>query len=91
MAGLLTTRVECPSGPHTIVFHFGESLQPDGTVLNQYGDIMNAQYTCRGTGAEETYTTLFSQYGFRYVQVPLCSCGRVSSVDLPSVHLGSRD
>ena len=35
----------------------------------QYGAIMNANYTCAGTGEVESYTTMFSYYGFRYVQV----------------------
>ena len=39
------------------------------TVLNQYGDIMRASFTCAGTGDVETYTTLFSYYGFRYMQL----------------------
>ena len=30
---------------------------------------MNSNYTCAGTGDVETYTTLFSYYGFRFVQL----------------------
>ena len=69
MAGTTTFRVVCPDGPQWIYMAYGESLHPDGTVLNQYGDIMNSNYTCAGTGDVEEYTTLFSYYGFRYVQV----------------------
>ena len=38
----------------SIYMHFGESLHPDGSVLNQYGKIMNANYTCRCTIHEQT-------------------------------------
>lgn len=69
MAGHLTVNVICPTGPQWIYFYFGESLHPDGTVLNQYGGIMHSNYTCAGTGDMESYTTLFSYYGFRFVQV----------------------
>jgi alpha-L-rhamnosidase len=69
MAGQTTTNVVCPNGPQSITYLYGESLHPDGTVLNQYGNIMRANFTCAGTGDVESYTTLFSYYGFRYVQV----------------------
>jgi len=69
IAGQLTTNVICPNGPQWIYYYFGESLHQDGTVLNQYGGIMRANFTCAGTGDLETYTTLFSYYGFRYVQL----------------------
>ena len=35
----------------------------------QYGNIMRASFTCAGTGDEEVYRTLFSYYGWRFVQV----------------------
>ena len=66
IAGQTTTSVVCPDGPQTITYLYGESLHPDGTVLNQYGDIMRANYTCAGTGDVETYTTLF-RWGCRVV------------------------
>jgi alpha-L-rhamnosidase len=69
MAGIFTLNVICPDGAQWIYLHFGESLHPDGTVLNQYGGIMNSNITCAGTGDVETYRTLFSYYGFRYVQI----------------------
>jgi len=69
IAGQLTTNVICPNGPQWIYYYFGESLHPNGTVLNQYGSAMRANFTCAGTGDVETYTTLFSYYGFRYVQL----------------------
>ena len=69
MAGQTQFNVICPNGPQWIYHAYGESLHPDGTVLNQYGNIMNANYTCAGTGEVETYSTMFSYYGFRYVQV----------------------
>ena len=51
MAGITTTRVVCLYGPQTVTFVYGESLNPDGTVLNQYNNnIMRASYTCAGTG-----------------------------------------
>ena len=69
MAGTTTFKVVCPNGPQWIYMAYGESLHPDGTVLNQYGNIMNSNFTCAGTGDVETYKTLFSYYGFRYVQL----------------------
>lgn len=69
IAGITTFRVTCPSGPQTIYMSYGESLQIDGTVLNQYGFIMMSQYTCAGTGEEEVYTTQHTQYAFRFVQI----------------------
>jgi len=113
VAGLLTTRVTCAEGPTLLHYVFGESLNVDGTVYNQYTypdkevrqegkgrwesvcgrsgrtesadqsellaimccpsacvlQIMRANFTCAGTGEEEVYTTQFSQYGFRFVQV----------------------
>jgi len=69
IAGQTTTNVICANGSQTITYLYGESLHQDGTVLNQYGNIMRANYTCAGTGDIESYTTLFSYYGFRYVQV----------------------
>ena len=69
IAGLLRINVVCPEAGTSIHMHFGESLHEDGTVLNQYGGIMNANYTCKGTGDIETYQTLFAYYGFRFVQV----------------------
>ena len=69
MAATVTLRVICPTGSQWIFMRYGESLQPDGTVLNQYGDIMRSNYTCAGTGFLETYTTKFSYYGMRFVQV----------------------
>ena len=69
MAGTTTFNVICPNGPQWIYMAYGESLHPDGTVLNQYGGIMNSNFTCAGTGDVETYTTMFSYYGFRYVQL----------------------
>jgi hypothetical protein len=68
MAGQMATRVVCPAGPVTLTFIFGESLHPDGSVLNQYGDFMRANYTCAGTGDTEQYTTLF-----RCAYVPVCA------------------
>lgn len=69
MAGTTTFNVICPNGPQWIYMAYGESLHQDGTVLNQYGNIMNSNFTCAGTGDVETYRTLFSYYGFRYVQL----------------------
>ena len=69
MAGITTFNVVCPAGSTTITMNYGESLKADGTVLNQYGNIMNSQYTCAGTGEVESYTTQHSQYAFRFVQV----------------------
>ena len=60
MAGTTTFKVICPAGSQWIYMAYGESLKPDGTVLNQYGDIMNSNYTCAGTGDVETYKTHFS-------------------------------
>ncbi len=65
MAGQTTTNVICPNGAQWIGFLYGESLHQDGSVLNQYGSIMRANFTCAGTGDVESYTTLFSYYGFR--------------------------
>ena len=69
VAGTTTLRVICPEGSQWIFMRYGESMQADGHVLNQYGNIMNSNYTCAGTGDVETYTTLFSYYGFRYIEL----------------------
>lgn len=49
----------------------GEILYPNGSVHNHYapGSMMQAWYTCAGSGGPETYTSLFTYYGFRYAQV----------------------
>jgi alpha-L-rhamnosidase len=73
MAGLTTLRVTCPDGPQTIRVDYAETLKDDGTILQFYAYpyplIMTSNFTCAGTGEEETYTTLFSQYGFQYAQI----------------------
>ena len=73
MAGITSIRVVCPDGPQTIRIDYAETLKEDGTILQTYTYpyplIMTSNFTCAGTGAEETYTTLVSQYGFQYAQI----------------------
>ena len=73
MAGITTIRATCPDGPRTIRIDYAETLKDDGTIYQVYNYpyplIMTSNFTCAGTGEEETYTTLFSQYGFQFVQV----------------------
>lgn len=71
MAGLLTIAASGPAGT-VIQAQMGEILHADGTVQNQYAGVfadMHANFTLAGTGSIETYTTLFSYFGFRYAQV----------------------
>ena len=72
-AGIATIRATCPDGPQTIRIDYAETLSADGTLLQfytyPYPLIMTSNFTCAGTGEEESYTTLFSQYGFQYAQV----------------------
>ena len=46
-------------------------LHPEnGTIWNPYkNSAMQANFTCAGTGDVETYTTLFTWFGFRFAQV----------------------
>ena len=68
MAGQTTLRVEdCPNGTIITLIH-NEILNPDGTVNRNLAK-MEGQYTCAGLNGVETYRTLFSYYGFRYVQI----------------------
>jgi alpha-L-rhamnosidase len=73
MAGLTTLRVSgCPAGNNITLLH-GEILNSDGTVDNAFfenGVSQTGTYICAGSVDDtEVYTTLFSYYGFRYVQV----------------------
>jgi alpha-L-rhamnosidase len=73
MAGLTTLRVSgCPTGTNVSLLH-GEMLNADGTVDNAFmenGVSQRGTYICAGAiDDDEVYTTLFSYYGFRYVQV----------------------
>ncbi len=58
MAGITTTTFPpCPAG--TLVhYNYGETLFANGSVLNNYGPYMRANYTCSGNGLE-SYTTQF--------------------------------
>ncbi len=64
MARLLSTRVVCDNGPQSMGFYFGESLHPDGTVLNQCGGIMRANFTCAGTGTWKPTRQCFRTMAF---------------------------
>lgn len=67
MAGQTTLRVEnCPPNTTITLIH-NEILNTDGTV-HRYLANMVGTYICSGTGVEE-YRTLFTYYGFRYVEV----------------------
>ena len=71
MAGQTTLRVEdCPVGTVITLSH-AEILFPNFTVHNNYlpNAPMRGTYICAGTGGIEEYRTLFSYYGFRYVQI----------------------
>jgi len=68
MAGQTTLSVnDCPAGTVITLIH-NEILNPDGTVNRNLANMVG-KYTCAGTGGQETYRTLFTYYGFRYVQV----------------------
>ncbi len=73
MAGIATVRAVCADGPRTIRIDYAETLKEDGTILQfytyPYPLIMTSNFTCAGTGEEEEYTTLFSQYGFQFAQL----------------------
>jgi len=58
IAGLLKMSLVCPVPGTNILIHAGESLHPDGTVLNQYSNSpMITNYTCKGGSDLEGYTT----------------------------------
>ena len=67
MAGQTTLRVEdCPANTTITLIH-NEILNVDGTVNRNLAKMLGT-YICGGTGVE-VYRTLFTYYGFRYVQV----------------------
>ena len=57
---------DCPAGTNITLIH-NEILNDDGTV-NRNLARMQSQYICGGAG-EERYRTLFTYFGFRYIQV----------------------
>lgn len=65
IAGIGQVRVVCPFGPQTIRIDYAETLSVDGTLHQfytyPYPLIMTSNFTCAGTGEEESYTTHFSQ------------------------------
>jgi alpha-L-rhamnosidase len=68
MAGQTTLKVEdCPNGTVITLIH-NEILNVDGTVNRNLAK-MEGQYTCAGSNGVEEYRSLFTYYGFRYVQV----------------------
>ena len=70
MAGFITLKVnDCPPGT-TIIMRHAEILYANGSIHNHYlpDAPMQGNYICNG-GAEEVYTTHFTYYGFRYVQI----------------------
>ena len=68
MAGQTELKVEdCPNGTVITLIH-NEILNTDGTVNRNLAK-MEGQYTCAGANGVEQYRSLFTYYGFRYVQV----------------------
>jgi alpha-L-rhamnosidase len=68
MAGQTTLKVEdCPNGTEITLIH-NEILNPDGTVNRNLAK-MEGRYICGGSNGMEDYRSLFTYYGFRYVQV----------------------
>jgi alpha-L-rhamnosidase len=68
MAGQTLLRVEdCPVGTIITLIH-NEILNVDGTVNRNLAKMVGT-YICSGVGGIEEYRTLFTYYGFRYVQI----------------------
>lgn len=68
MAGQSTLKVEdCPVGTNITLIH-NEILNPDGTVNRNLAPMVGT-YFCAGNGGVEVYRTMFTYYGFRYVEV----------------------
>lgn len=71
MAAQVTLRVpDCDAGT-VITMRHAEILYTNGSVHNHYAPDakMTGTYICAGTGAEEVYSTQFTYYGSRYVQL----------------------
>lgn len=68
-SGRLRITIEAPHGA-TLMFRFGEALNPDGSVYreNLRGARATDIYTCRG-GGPEVWEPRFTFHGFRYVEV----------------------
>ena len=68
MAGQTTLKIEdCPNGTQITLIH-NEILNLDGTVNRNLAN-MEGHYICAGLNGVEQYRSLFTYYGFRYVQV----------------------
>jgi len=68
-SGWTRLRLKAPAGTR-VVMHFGEMLNPDGTVYRKNLRAARATdtYVCRG-GTEETWEPRFTYHGFQYVEV----------------------